>query len=268
MTLCYTAEGNLDEQSIRLLATNRSVVDARVVNVEPAPFDYVINTVDDLPAPSAGYHTLTSGTWYFAKGVNIGANTIRVPGGVRVYMSGQVVTANGTALEVAGTALCVTMGFRSTAGTPVTISGAAADVVLLNCPLVGVTRAILVTLGLRVVVVGGQWTVTGGLGISIGGNLPELSIESLSAVSVSGAFVQYSSGTVRSVLINGNQIDSATGINWNPAGIPTAGLLVTNNHFNMLAPNAFVAFSPATARVNCKCNTYVTGLLSETAIVP
>jgi hypothetical protein len=55
------------------------------------------------------------------------------------------------------------------------------------------------------------------------------------------------------------------GINW-AASIPTGGLSIVGNNFNMATP--FTGFTHATLRVNSKANTRDTALMSETPIVP
>jgi hypothetical protein len=51
-------------------------------------YDYVIRTLDDLPTPSAGVITLTSGSYNLPDGLDVGANVLSVPAGVTVTFYG------------------------------------------------------------------------------------------------------------------------------------------------------------------------------------
>ncbi len=86
----------------------------------------------------------------------------------------------------------------------------------------------------------------------------------------SGAdFVRRTGGTVNRATVMGNTLTgtgTASAINWPAANMPTLGLAVVGNNFNVTTP--FSGFTQASTRVNSKANVSASGLMSETAIVP
>lgn len=139
-------------------------------------------------------------------------------------------------------------------------------------------NCIHVTLGSSLQFIGGLWRTdpaARGSGLNLDGNvtggvqLLGVSGEAISSGDVSGeAFLVYTSGTIRRATVMGctTATDVQTAINWPAASIPTNGLLVVGNAWD--DPTPYVGFAPTDARVNCKANSFQSGLMTETAIVP
>jgi hypothetical protein len=113
---------------------------------------------------------------------------------------------------------------------------------------------------------------TNGVRFATGSTCQSLVLQGVTAVS--GAdFVNHVPGsiTVNRATIMGNTLAvTPRAITWTAANIPTGGLAVVGNTFNVNSgpPTVFVGFTAASARVNLKANVGPTGLLTETAIVP
>jgi hypothetical protein len=110
-------------------------------------------------------------------------------------------------------------------------------------------------------------------------NAPVESVVLQGVTAVSGSnFVHRTSvaGTTNRVTVMGNTmfLGSGNGINWegtpagNPTSLPTLGLSIVGNLFNV-SGQAFVNFSHTSSRVNSKANvrSNPAGLMPETAIV-
>lgn len=121
-------------------------------------------------------------------------------------------------------------------------------------------------------------TVRGGLlqvsntgdGIAIDGNLPGgLVLVGVTCDELEGgapnAFVRYISGTVNRATVNGCNVTGSLATALDFGTIPTNGLLITGNMFNMATP--LTGFTAATAGVNLKACLSSAGLMTETAIV-
>jgi hypothetical protein len=102
-------------------------------------------------------------------------------------------------------------------------------------------------------------------GLRIQANCESIVVHGITAIN--GAdFLLRSSGTVNRANVVGCTVANMTrGINWS-ATLPTGGLSIVGNNFNMATP--FTGFTHTTARVNSKANTRDTALMSETPIVP
>lgn len=97
-------------------------------------------------------------------------------------------------------------------------------------------------------------------GLSINANCESIVLQGVTATS--GAdFVKWNSGTVNRAQVSGNTVSVTTnGIDWAAASIPTIGLSVIGNMFNVSnATSPFVNFTHLTARVNAKANFRVGG---------
>lgn len=115
-------------------------------------------------------------------------------------------------------------------------------------------------------------TASPGTGLLVDGD-----IDSIQLVGVRGSdladggsegFVRYASGTVGQATVQGCSTDDsvATAIDWPSASIPTNGLLLVGNSWDAVTP--YSGFTHTDARVNCKANSFQSGLMAETPIVP
>lgn len=298
----FTADDNLDGTEVHLLTpTNDLRSRVREIVVASDLYDHVVETVADLPAPAAGFHSLTSGSWAFTSPLALGGNRLNVPAGVTVYLQGfgWGNTISGTAgplLAVSGVALVENMHFSiptanavgvncfgaytdltgcliESGGDSVQASGASAIDVLVNrCRLQPATG--YASFGCRSAAGVGRVRInqstfeSGTDGIAVVANLSYLNVYGVRCVGGRTNFIQRSAGLVTSVSVVGCIIQATNGINWAAANMPAYGLLVMGNSFN--CTNDWVAHTPASALVNYKCNNSSggPGLLTETVIVP
>lgn len=105
-------------------------------------------------------------------------------------------------------------------------------------------------------------------GVSVHGNVESIVVQGVTAVSGS-VFAEWFAGLVNRVAILGNSVASTTrGVSWPVNVVPTAGLTIVGNLFNV-SSTVFEGGIGATApRVNIKANVGPAGLLSETPLVP
>jgi hypothetical protein len=125
----------------------------------PAPgassaFDFVVETLADLPAPVAGVIELTDGSWAFKAPIDVGANIVRVPTGTTVLLKGmggfQEKTLSGddaSVLDVQGSAYLETLSVEATAGVALAMS-VNASVTSTMCSLTGGLEAMTMEAGL------------------------------------------------------------------------------------------------------------------------
>src|SRR3989337_475909 len=118
--ILFRADPNLLGQRVKLLTSSRTSVDAEIADIETGPWDHVVRSTSDLPSPSGGLITLTSGSWAFAEALNIGPNIIVCPAAVHCHLKGfwgKPVTGTATNLiAVNGVALLETMSLNGDAG--------------------------------------------------------------------------------------------------------------------------------------------------------
>ena len=243
---------------------------------EESPYDHVVFTTDDLPAPSGGYIDLTSGSWFFADSVDIGTDTLRIPSGAEVFIKGGGWTKvlSGSAnpqITVQGTLVAESFAAQSTNGNTLNLEGGA-TILLQGCTLgsTGSYASIVLDAGassIGSVILVGSVLGSGGVGIEVlSGTVIEISLTACEIQGVSTDSIHYTGGTVSVCRVSNCFMSSTQGINWSAASIPTFGMLVTGNTF--FCPFPVSGFTAASARVNMKANSGLTGLLSETAIVP
>ena len=262
-------------------------------------WDHIIRSTADLPIPAGGFIDLTSGSWFLANSVNVGANAVRVPAGVTVRLTGGGWTAvlsgaDGSrvfAVDAGGLALVDNIaitGGAATAAVHVTgtlhairiraegIGGngefrmfAGSDVSLLDCMVIepGVNSAVRASAANRIRIIGGSIKGPGatGNGIRIGGDIAK-------EISVIGTFfeslavgISIGNFAIRSAAIQGNTIEATMGISCAAASVPALGMLIEGNILDCATPIS--GFAAADARVNMKCNCGQAGLLTETTIV-
>jgi hypothetical protein len=77
--------------------------------------------------------------------------------------------------------------------------------------------------------------------------------------------ISYASGTIRAASVVGCRFKGTTGMTWAAASVPTLGLAIVGNIFDVTTP--FSGFTAASAGVNAKANMDTAGLMTETAIV-
>jgi len=82
-------------------------------------------------------------------------------------------------------------------------------------------------------------------------------------------FVTRVSGTVNRATIMGNTVSAigTAAINWASASVPTGGLAIVGNNFNVALANVFTGFNHLNSRVNSKANTRDTALMPETPMI-
>jgi len=270
MTLALGAQSFA--QQVRLLGPNREAVPARSAWFESTPFDHVVRSVDDLPPLSGGFYDLTSGSWAFANDLTL-ADAIRVASGEVVYLSGlgwgnTLTTTASRAIQNGGTLLVHALNIVSSQHG-IQVIGASADLWCSGCRVSSGAACVLVSVGRRVFIQSSDLIGTGAGStgrIDVAGAVEELTAMGVAASAGASSFIRRASGTQRSVIVRACSVTTPTGIAWDAAGMPTAGMLVAANHFNCATP--INGFTSASARVNMKCNTGSAGLLSETAIVP
>lgn len=288
---------------IRFPRNNQAPVDSTAVLI-PEIFDHVVRGVSDLPALSGSNYNLTSGSWAFPTDLDLAGNVIRVPAGVTVFLKGygpnRVVTGTGAnTLNVdGGTAYVESLSLRNTvaqclnlASSPLTrlldctltstsatnhtvsVTGNTSVLQVLSCTVTGGgganTAAIRILTANDVCVINGSMHQSGGgsqLAVIVAGNITRGLRLANMFVDVNG-LLSRTSGTVGSVHVIGNTAKvSGAGITWAAADMPTRGMLIVGNDFSTLTP--FSGFTATSARVNAKANSFTSGLLTETPIVP
>jgi hypothetical protein len=252
-------------QKMRLLQQNGQHVPGQIVDVEPTPFDHVVRSVADLPAPAGGYIDLTDGSWAFAAPINVGTDTVRVPTGTTVYLHGfgwsNTLSGNGTyVVEVQGIALIDRLSVIGLGTHAVGLTHASAIASLCGCDLSALGYAVEVTLGDRLQVIGGLWAAYAALHID--GAIRLIQVCALQDRSTD-YFVYYSSGAVESCIFTACTAEHD--IRWPAADIPSDGLLIVATAIAAATP--WNGFTAASARVNVKACTNSAGLEAETAIV-
>jgi hypothetical protein len=107
------------------------------------------------------------------------------------------------------------------------------------------------------------------IGLQITNGCQSIVLQGVTAVGTGAtdSFVKRTAGTVNRATVMGNTVAvTANGITWALASIPTLGLTIMGNTFNVTTP--FSGFSRSDPRVNSKGNIGPSGLMSETNLVP
>jgi hypothetical protein len=244
------------------------------------PWDHVVKSLSDLPSPAGGFIDLTTGSWAIAADLDITPSVLRVPSTETVLVKGfnktiRIGIAGSRVLEVDGTALIESLSFDSENGDVIYLNSATSELQLQNCTVFNGddgTSCINLHSGAYFRMFGGELInvpTAGAPGLVITGNFTDVLLD---GVRISGCAqgVLLGAGTVGACSILGCRCESncVNAIQWASGSIPTQGLVVVGNRFNLAAASCFNGFTPASARVNCKANLYNAGLLTETAIVP
>lgn len=109
-------------------------------------------------------------------------------------------------------------------------------------------------------------------GLRVQADCESIVLQGLTAVNLVH-FVTRIAGTVNRANVNGNTVANintglgGAAINWASASIPTGGLVVVGNNFNVPFANVFSGFDHTTGRVNSKANSRDTALMSETPFI-
>jgi hypothetical protein len=245
-----------------------------------SPWDYVVRSLADLPAPVGGFIDLTTGSWAFAADLDITPSVLRVQTGQSVLLKGFNKTistgvAGTRVLEVNGTALVESLNLFSANNDVVYLANAASQLQMQNCSVQNGddgTSCVNLHSGAYFRMFGGELINvpgTGAPGLVITGNFTDILLD---GVRVDGCAqgVFLGAGTVGACSVIGCRCESncTNAIQWASAFIPTQGLLIVGNRWNLAAGSCFNGFTAASARVNAKANAYSAGLLTETAIVP
>lgn len=276
MTSLFTADPSYNNKQLSLLTdVLGNPVPARVqdLTIPDQPWDHVVRTMADLPAPVGGppgLINLTAGSWFFAEALNIGNNIIVVPAATECHLKGtwgKFLTGTSTNLiAVNGAALLETMVLSNDA--PLLLSGVGGICHVLESEIIAISTCILTTVGFGYLqVTGGLWQRFGGTpaGLYLNSNVTRVQLNGVSAVGLTH-FIQHVAGVIGECSAIGCNSDSTNGVTWLAANIPTNGLALVGNVFNSIAP--YNGFTQASARVNCKANLGAGVLLSETPIVP
>jgi hypothetical protein len=276
MTSLFTADPSYNNKQVSLLTdVLGNPVPARVqdVTIPDQPWDHVVRTLSDLPAPVGGppgLINLTAGSWYFAEALNIGNNIIVVPAATECHLKGtwgKFLTGTSTNLiAVNGAALLETMVLSNDA--PLLLSGIGGICHLIESEIIAISTCILTTVGFGYLqVTGGLWQRFGGTpaGLYLNSDVTRVQLNGVSAVGLTH-FIQHVAGVIGECSAIGCNSDSTNGVTWLAANIPPNGLALVGNVFNSIAP--YNGFTQASARVNCKANLGAGILLSETPIVP
>jgi hypothetical protein len=270
----YGADPALTSQQLTLLTSSRALVRAQVIDVTSSAFDHVVRSLSDLPAPSGGLITLTSGSWAFAAPINLGTDIILVPIGEVVYLKGlgwDKVLTGVTAIRVQGTAILDTMSIAATS-VGVQTDAATSRLYIDQSQIAGTSTndiCVRVTAADRVQITGGRLTGAGFAntrGVSVSGNISGgLQLSNIEADGLT-TFL-YLTAPVQSIVVcNCNTTTITNGISMNVADTPVQGMSVVASSFN--TPTPFTSFTAASPRINIKACLGSAGLLSETAIVP
>lgn len=307
MTVYLTANDNRSGQKVRLLTNTQS--DSVEVSFDPlviptgAAFDYIVETVADLPAPVAGYHQLTTGSWAIKNALNLGTNALRVQNGETVYLQGMgwdklITTSHNNGILVAGNLLCKGLALTTTGTTAVSVGasvggtwqqfddcnfaagstgftiggGSTENVRLNNTRMTATSEGLYISANTVVKVYVHGCYAAANYGCRIPGNCGYLSI-SQSLFTGTSRGIYYTAGggggNMAAASFTNNQFSGASGgaIDWPSADLPGQGLLVVGNALNGVS--AYAGHTPASARANYKANCRAgTTLLTETAIVP
>jgi hypothetical protein len=244
------------------------------------PWDHVVRSLADLPAPVGGFINLTTGSWAFAADIDITPDVLRVEAGQTVLLKGFNKTistgvAGTRVLEVNGVAVCETLHLVSANTDVVRMNVAGAKLELQNCSIENQddgTSCVNLALGTSFRMYGGYlYNVagTGAPGVVATGNFGDILLEGVTADGCD-ELILHGAGTQNACSVIGCRCESncVYGIQWASASIPTQGLAVVGCRFNLAIANVFNGFTAASARVNAKANTYSGGLMHETAIVP
>jgi hypothetical protein len=175
---------------------------------------------------------------------------------------------NGEGIRVTGGRLFGTQVRISNCQTGVSCRGG--EVFLVNYDCESLTNGVSIDAAHG----GFQWVggrinaFTTGLRFNTGSTCQSVVLQGVTAVSGLD-FVSHlpTSVSVNRATIMGNTVATTTrAINWTAANVPTLGLLIVGNTFNVTTP--FNGFDRTSARVNVKANSGPSGLLSETSLVP
>ena len=308
MTTYIYTEPSLRNQQVNVLAQSRASVQAHIVELTSTlvnnlsgvagttvtdalntlaalitagdPWDHVVRSVADLPAPAGGFYDLTSGSWAIANSLSLNtANTIRVPSGATCLIKGmgwnKGITAGVTGagvLRVDGTAIVETLFMSSLNLATVVMNNANARLWLQDCTVENLddgTDCISLTLGQYFSMRGGRVTadVTLPQGANVLGNFTSILLDGVVGNSLA-ALLKWSAGVVGSVRVSDCRVESncTKAINWPVGNVPTQGMAIVGNAWNLAAP--YTGIVSTTARVNMKANLGNAGLLTETAIAP
>jgi hypothetical protein len=104
-------------------------------------------------------------------------------------------------------------------------------------------------------------------GVSVNGNVDSIVVQGVTAVNGS-VFAAWFAGLANRVALMGNSVSTTRGVSWPSFMVPTAGLTIVGNMFNVSGAVFEGGIGPTAPRVNSKANLGPTGLLSETPIVP
>jgi hypothetical protein len=267
----FTAGHELEDQELQLLTPRGLSLNAHIVDVEATAFDHVIRTFADFPTPVAGVITLTSGNWALAAPISVGVNTVLVPLGTTVYLTGlgwtNVLSGEGPVLEVRGNLLAEALAVNATVSDAVLLSAIGATARLVECRLSAAAGScIVVSQAQELELIGGE--LTGALiGLEIDGDINWIRLTSVAMTGSVDTGVDYVSGAVDFAKLGSCQMScGVSGIDWAAANIPAFGLVVEGSSMNTGAP--FVGFDELSARVTLRGNYESGSQLDETPIFP
>lgn len=280
MPVLFTADQSHADKTVGLLTdVQGSPLRARLVDTTLAdsPYDHVVRTMADLPAPVGGppgLINLTAGSWAFPVDLNIGNNIIVVPGLTECHLKGfwgKFLTGTATNLiAVNGIAFLDTMVLSNDA--PLLCSGVGAICVCQECDIIAISACILTTVAFgHLQVVGGYWQQFAGTpaGLYVNCDVGNIQVLGVRTVNLDRA-IRWVAGVVGGCQVEGCSFFGGVGsigIDWAPASMPTRGLYIVGNDFEVDTP--LQGFNPAAALVNAKANSARgVGLFTETAIVP
>ncbi len=157
------------------------------------------------------------------------------------------------------------MCFIHNSATGVEIGNAANESHWVNCIFEGLTTVFDVQVSSGLFIQGGRMdNFTDG--VAINGNMSTLAIADMEFENGQDG-IDYNAGTVnRASVIGTSCVNMTEMIRWASASIPTLGLNLVGNTWNIATPLS--GFTEASARVNLKACVDSSGQMSETAIVP
>ncbi len=265
-----------DGFSFRLLHTVLLALDTL------SPWDHVITKLADFPAPAGGIISLTSGSWAISGVIDLGANMLRVPLGENVLIKGMgwgsalrslFGSGGTTVLDVRGTALLESLNLYTDSSSTLLLDNADAQCWCRDCYIENQddgASPVSLSLGTYFHMSGGR--IVGGAGvlpdgISVDGNFTDIYLEGVTGSGVA-SLLRRTAGTQGAVSVVGCRVESdcTRAINWAAANVPTQGMDIVGNRWNIATAYTGIAYN--TARVVMRANMNNAGLLTETAITP